>query len=75
MFDYSKLCGRIVEKFGTQRQFASELNLSEHSVSQKLQNKVNWKQSEIVRACELLDIEDQDIPVYFFTLNIQSIEH
>ena len=67
-YNYSKLLGRIVEKVGTQANFASKMGLSERSVSLKLNGKVGWKQSEIVNACRILCIKDEEIPTYFFAL-------
>lgn len=66
-YDYSKLLGRIVEKVGTQSKFAEKMELSERSISLKLNGKVGWKQSEIAKACQVLDINDHEIPAYFFT--------
>lgn len=73
-FDYSKLNGRIVEKYGTQLRFSEALGLSESLLSKKLNGNVSFKQNEIQRACELLDIDPNDIPLYFFTLKVQRIE-
>lgn len=67
-YNYAKLLGRIVEKVGTQSNFAERMGLSERTVSLKLNGKVGWKQKEIVDACEVLEIKDQEIPVYFFSL-------
>lgn len=67
-YNYAKLLGRIVEKVGTQSNFADEMGLSERTVSLKLNGKVGWKQNEIAKACEVLDIKDEDIPAYFFAL-------
>lgn len=53
-FDYSKLRGKIIEKCGSQSMFAKEMELSERSISLKMQGKVEWKQSEIRRAVSLL---------------------
>lgn len=71
-YDYSKLNGRIVEKFGSQSKFAAAMNISEHTMSKKLNNAVHWKQTEISQACSLLEIEAEDIPAYFFRLEVQS---
>ena len=71
-FDYSKLLGRIVEKYGTQARFSKALGLSEHSLSLKLNSIRGFKQSEISRVCDILEIEHSEIPVYFFTLKVQS---
>lgn len=71
-YNYSKLLGRIVEICGTQAMFAEKIGLSERSVSLKLNNKIPWKQTEISRACEILDIPVTEIQSYFFTLVVQS---
>ena len=71
-YNYAKLLGRIVEKVGTQGNFAEKMGLSERSISLKLNGKVGWKQSEISNACEVLSINDEDIPAYFFTLRVQD---
>ena len=38
MFNYDKLKGRIVEKFGTQMAFSKALGVSERTLSLKLNN-------------------------------------
>lgn len=45
-YDYRKLRGRIKEKFGTQAEFSKRLGISEVSVSNKLNNVVDWGQEE-----------------------------
>lgn len=70
-YDYSKLNGRIVEICGTQAAFAERMNLSERSVSLKLNNKVPWKQPEMQKAARVLDFPETDIQTYFFTLKVQ----
>lgn len=74
MFNYGKLRGRIVEIFGTQQEFAKEMQLSEHTLSKKLANKVGWKQKEIVKAIELLKLSLDDVKEYFFTFSVQKCE-
>jgi hypothetical protein len=70
-FDYSKLRGKIREIFGTEERFAKEMALSTVSLSFKLNGKREWTQQEINRACELLTLEREDIPEYFFKLKIK----
>lgn len=65
-YDYSSLSGKIVEKYGTQYNFAIAMKLSERSLSLKLNGKVNWKDSEMWRAINLLDIPVDEIHLYFF---------
>ena len=71
-FDYAKLKGKIREVFGTQESFAVAMLLSTVSLSAKLNNKVPFTQSEINKACELLGIPLEFIPVYFFTEKVKN---
>lgn len=75
-FDYSKLLGRITEKFGSQRNFAKALNRAENTISKKLKNKMPITTDDIKEWTkpELLDIEHHEIGVYFFTPKVQEIE-
>ena len=70
-FDYSKLKGRIREIFDTQSAFAEAMGISAITLSAKLNNKVQWKSSEIDKACELLKIAKEEIPIYFFTPKVE----
>lgn len=72
MFDYSKLKGRIREKTGTQSSFAKGMHMSDVSISDKLNNKKQWTQNEMLAACEVLDFCVSEIPVYFFTKEIKE---
>lgn len=71
-YNYSALLGKIVEKYGTQARFSDAIGISEHSISQKLNGKTEWKQSEMDLACRLMGISKDDIPKYFFTVKVQS---
>ena len=73
-FDYNKLRGRIIEKFNTQADFAKAMKWSERTLSLKLNWKVPWKQADIVDAASLLQLNDMDIPDYFFRPKVQNIE-
>ena len=66
-YDYRKLRGRIREKFGTQAEFSRNIGLSEVSVSNKLNNVVDWGQDEMESAIVALEIHFSDIHSYFFT--------
>lgn len=74
MFDYRKLTGRIIEKFGTRKAFAEAIGISENSMSQKLSNKMAITTDDIKLWCkaEFLDISCDEIGVYFFTLKVQE---
>jgi len=66
-FDYSKLRGRIVEKYGTQSNFVENFGVSENSFSRKMNNKSRFSSDDIVRMTAMLDIKKEDIGAYFFT--------
>lgn len=67
-FDYSKLDGKITEVFGTRGAFARSMGFSERTMSLKMSGKVPWKQPEMAKACELLNLQKVAIPEYFFAL-------
>lgn len=70
-FDYSKLKGRIVEKFGNYGEFATAMGWSLATNGKKLSNKVMWQQDEIIKAIELLMLKISDIAEYFFTREVK----
>ena len=72
-FDYSKLKGRIIEKYGSQTEFAKRMNWSERTLSLKMNNQRKWKQNEICEAMVLLDLPDSKIIEYFFRKKVQNI--
>lgn len=64
--DYSKLRGKIKEKFCTQRAFAKAIGMNNVSLSKKLCGKTVWTSDEIYIACKALDISICDNAQYFF---------
>lgn len=73
-FDYSKLLGKIKEVFGSQDEFAKTMEMSRSTISAALNNKREFTQQEMKTACELLSINEREIPVYFFTPKVQKAE-
>lgn len=71
-YDYSKLRGKIKELFGRQEDFAVAMKMSTVALSAKLNNKVQFTQDEINKACNLLSISLEFIPIYFFTEKVKS---
>lgn len=70
-FNYQKLLGRITEKLGSQSEFARRMELSERTISLKLKGKVPFKQTEIIKASDVLEIDPSEIATYFFTVIVQ----
>ena len=73
-FDFSKLKGRIVEKFGSQTAFVAEFGVSENIFSQKMNNKVRFTSNDIVKIVDMLDIPQSEIGTYFFTKKVSKNE-
>ena len=66
MYDYSRIMGRIKEKFGTQASFAKALGMGQSTLNLKLNNKAEWSQDEMTAALGLLDLGMEFIKDYFF---------
>ena len=67
VFDYSFLRGRIVERYGTNRNFACAIGISHVTLSLKLQNRISFRQAEMMKIAELLKLKDEEIRKAFFT--------
>jgi len=63
---YAKLRGRIVEKYGTQDEFRKKVGISKTAMSKKMTGKTGFSQNDIVKWCELLSIDLQNVSDYFF---------
>lgn len=75
VFDFSKLRGRIKEIYGTQTAFAVAMLMNEATLSNKLNNNVEFTLKEIYRACLLLCIDlEKELKAYFFTAKVQKTE-
>ena len=71
VYNYDKLIGRIIEIFRSRAKFSVAMGISERTLSLKLNNEIDFKQDEIIKACDLLSIEHTEIPIYFFDINVQ----
>lgn len=66
MYDYSKLRGRIVEKYGTITNFCEKADVSLVVASNKLNNKAGFTRSDIEKWAKHLDIPGSEYDLYFF---------
>ena len=65
-YEYKKLRGRIVEKYGSLSAFCEHLDYSRVTVSNKMNGKYGFTQEDIETWAELLDIAPEDYGSYFF---------
>lgn len=65
-YNYNLLTDRIKNKFKNISSFGRSLGISEKELLLKLENKIEFEQSEIVKTCDILEIEEKDIKIYFF---------
>lgn len=74
VFDYSKLRGRIKEKYDNESNFAKIANTSQSGLSAKLNNKTYFKPNDILLFLKLLEIPDEELKVYFFNPKVRKTE-
>lgn len=74
VFDYSRLNGKIKEKYGTQGNFAKVIRIGRTALSAKLNNKSDFSQKEMYASCDALGIARDEIPSYFFCIEVQKHE-
>lgn len=65
-YDYSKLNRRVKEFGYTQESLAKEIGISPASLNQKLNNKSLFRQDEIMRLGQVLNIPSKQLHLYFF---------
>lgn len=65
-YEYRKLRGRIVEKYGSISAFSELVDISRVSVSNKITGKIGFTQDDIEKWAKLLDIDPDDYGSYFF---------
>ena len=73
-FDYSALLGLMREKHYTQESLANAANMGLTQLSQKLNGRYPFKQSDIHSISNVLGIYPQDIGRYFFTLRVEKTQ-
>lgn len=68
-FDYSRLRGRIIEKYGSFTAFAAATGQKKSNLSSKLSNKARISSEEMIAwiAPDKLDIPPADLYAYFLT--------
>lgn len=72
-FNNKKLAGRIKERFGTQKAFASAIGVSESTVSRYLKGEHEWDGKSMIKAVRALKIPNKEIESYFFALDVAEM--
>lgn len=67
MFDYSFLRSTIIKRFRTYRNFAHTIGINHVTLSLKLQNRISFRQHEILEISKLLRYSPADMKKAFFT--------
>lgn len=74
-FDFSKLRGRIVERFGSGLALcqSQKVDMTPAALSERLNNRIPFKAPEIYALCapDVLDIPGSEIDAYFFTPEVR----
>lgn len=65
-FDFKLLKLKIKEVYDSQENFAEAMGLGYTVLNQRLNNRLQWKPEDIVRACQLLHIPLAEAHLYFF---------
>ena len=66
-FNHSKLLGRIRERGLTQKAIAKAINMTQGTLSLKINGLSQFTTEEIRKICEQLDISPLEAGAYFFT--------
>lgn len=69
---YPKLRGRIVEKYGSQTAFASEIGKTDQTVTAKLNGNSKFSLDDIIEWSKALELSEADVGSYFFAKELSK---
>lgn len=69
--DFSKLIGRIAEKYGTRSAFCDALGKNPEWLSRRLNNQTEFSSNEMIVIIDLLEINPQEMHLYFLTPKVR----
>lgn len=72
IFDYSKLNGKITEKFKRQNLFIEKISMSAPTFIRKINNGGYFSQDEMEEILNVLGISLNEIPNYFFVKQVRK---
>lgn len=71
--DYAQLRERIKDCGYTQKKCAEEIGISESQLNRKLAGEYVFRQDEITKLCDVLQIDGEEIGRYFFSPKLRNI--
>ena len=71
LFDYTELRRRIKEKLGTEENYCKAMGFSRSTKIARFKCNPAFNAEEIARSCDILDITDNEIAIYFFTNKVR----
>ena len=69
-----RLKGRIIERYGSIREFAKAVNICQSTMSFLLNGKAVWRSDKMEAAIKLLGIANDEIAFYFFPESLGDSE-
>ncbi|UFK66942.1 hypothetical protein IU404_02480 (plasmid) [Limosilactobacillus reuteri] len=72
IFNYDKLKDRMQQLRYNQVSLAKATNIERVTLNRKINNRIMFKQDEILSIANALDIGSDEIGVYFFTLIVKK---
>jgi hypothetical protein len=70
-YDYSRLLGRVIEKYGSRADFAVALGVTPQTVCNKFTGRTPFTQFDITRWADTLGIQPNEYYDYFFKPTVQ----
>jgi hypothetical protein len=70
IFNHEKLEARINQMYGNKETFGKELGLSKQKINSRLKSVTEFTKLEIEKAAELIHIQPEEIPQYFFDVEV-----
>ena len=72
MVGYPKLRGRIVEKYGSQTEFARKIGKTDQTVTAKLNGKSGFSREDIIEWGRALELTETEVGAYFFAQELSK---
>ena len=69
--DFSKLVGRIIERFKTRNAFCKAWGKTPEYLSRRLNNITEFDAKDMIEIVEMLGIDPRDVNAYFLTLKVR----